>query len=127
MSKSKASNFIYTNKAEIAALKLTGLRLSETRELCGLTQTQAARLLNTSPQAIKDAENGKLNPLPIRLLKAAAEVYVVSADWLLNLSDDWEQGENVGDQRDLIATFHRSRVNHYSKLIAEQTQAENAT
>lgn len=122
---SKLKN-LYTSKEELAALRLTGKRLAQARELCSLTQIEAARLINTSPQAIRDAENGKLNPLPIRLLKSAAEFYAVSADWLLGLSEDWEQEQVVSQQRDLFATFHRSRVNHYSKLIAELLQAEHS-
>ncbi|AMK75385.1 hypothetical protein JT25_002590 [Methylomonas denitrificans] len=65
--------------------------------------------------------------MPIKHIKAAAELYAVSVDWLIGISGDWEQNQMVDQQRDLLSSFHRSRVNHYSKIIAEQIQAENAT
>ncbi|ANE54424.1 helix-turn-helix domain-containing protein [Methylomonas sp. DH-1] len=121
MSKPKV---LYTNKQEIAALKLTGSRLYVARELLDITQTDAAELLNTSKQALADAEAGRLNPLPIKLLKAAAETYDVSADWLLGLADDWECSLKIDLQRDFLTGLQRIHLKHYSKLVARQAEAD---
>jgi len=111
---------IYTNKAEIAVLKAVGARLKEAREFLKLTQTHAAPLLETSVQALIDAESGRLNPLPIKFLKAAAETYSVSTDWLLGLVE-WEK-EDAG--RDLLAGLQRIHLKHYAELVARQAEAD---
>ncbi|MDT4330863.1 helix-turn-helix transcriptional regulator [Methylomonas sp. MED-D] len=111
---------IYTNKTEIAALKAVGARLKEAREFLKLTQTHAAPLLETSGQALIDAESGRLNPLPIKFLKAAAETYSVSVDWLLGLVE-WER-EDAG--RDLLAGLQRIHLKHYAELVARQAEAD---
>lgn len=115
MSKSKKR---YVDKEELATLKLTGKRLAAARELCNLNQTEAAKLINTSKQALKDAESGKLNPLPITRLKSAAETYNVSADWLLGLVNDWERDPKIDQERDFLAGLQRIHLKHYSRLVA---------
>lgn len=111
---------IYTNKTEIAVLKAVGARLREARESLKLTQMHAAPFLETSVQAVADAESGRLNPLPIKFLKAAAETYSVSVDWLLGLIE-WET-EDAG--RDLLTGLQRIHLKHYSTLVARQAEAD---
>lgn len=114
---------MYINKDEIAALKLTGARLKEARELNRyLTQNEAAKLLGTSVQALADAENGRLNPLPLKFLKAAAATYAVSSDWLLGLVEDWEQGQAC--DRDFLAGLQLIHLRHYSRLVARHLEAD---
>ncbi|OHX37838.1 hypothetical protein BJL95_04500 [Methylomonas sp. LWB] len=111
---------IYTNKTEIAVLKAVGARLREAREALRMRQFHAANLIETSVQAVIDAEEGRLNPLPIKFLKAAAETYAVSVDWLLGLIE-WEK-EDAG--RDLLAGLQRIHLKHYSTLVARQADAD---
>lgn len=66
-------------------------RLKQAREQAGLSQTQAARLLNGSRSNIWRWETG--NPeMSAETLRRVAEIYDVSTDWLLTgkggLSDD---------------------------------------
>ncbi|WP_197488557.1 helix-turn-helix domain-containing protein [Methylomonas koyamae] len=103
---------------------MVGSRLYASREILNITQIHAAELLNTSKQALADAEAGRLNPLPIKLLKAAAETYDVSADWLLGLTDDWERSLKIDLQRDILTGLQRIHLKHYSQLVARQAEAD---
>lgn len=117
---------MYTNKGEISQLKLTGSRLYTARELFNITQEQAAKLLDTSKQAIADAEGGKLNPMPLKLLKGAAELYHVSSEWLLGLSDDWERDPEALKNRDFLSGLYKIHLEHYAEVVERQNEAEEA-
>lgn len=122
----KPSKAIYTNKIEIAQLKLTGKRLYSSREMVSISQEQAATLLGTSKQAIADAEAGKLNPMPLKLLKGAAELYHCSSEWLLGLSDDWESDPELIRERDFLAGLYKTHLRHYAAIVERQNEAEEA-
>lgn len=115
---------MYINKGEISQLKLTGARLYTAREMLDITQEQAAKLLGTSKQAVADSEAGKLNPLPLKLLRSAAELYHVSSEWLLGLSDDWERDPEAIKNRDFLSGLYSAHLKNYSELIARQDESD---
>ncbi|MBS4051999.1 MAG: helix-turn-helix transcriptional regulator [Methylomonas sp.] len=94
------------------------------RELVDISQEQAAKLLNTSKQAIADAEAGRLNPMPLKLLKGAAELYGVSSDWLLGIVDDWERDPQTQGSRDFLSGLYNAHLRHYAELVARQDEIQ---
>ena len=59
-------------------------KLRELREDSDLSQTDIAKILNTTQQVYSRYENG-VNEMPIRHLRTLCEFYGVSADYVLNL------------------------------------------
>ena len=59
-------------------------RLKEARKHLGMTQQEAAELLNLSCRSYQryEAENGACDP-PLNTLVAMADLFDVSTDWLL--------------------------------------------
>lgn len=66
----------------------SGDRLAELRKDKGLLQKELADLLGVSVQAIGTYERGKHDP-DIKLLQKMAEFFDVSADYLLELTDEY--------------------------------------
>lgn len=58
-------------------------RLRYSRELAGLTQAQAAKLLNLHRPSISEIEAGRRN-VSVEELRRLAEVYAADLEWLVN-------------------------------------------
>lgn len=121
---SATNKVMYINKEEVCQLKLTGTRMYTARESVNITQEQAAQLLGTSKQAIADLERGKLNPMPLKLLKAAAELFHCSSDWILGLSDDWENDPELIRERDFLAGLYKTHLRHYTAIVERQNEIQ---
>ena len=81
-----------TAMKEPELIRKTGFRLKQAREMTGLTQVQAAEAIgfqNSSGLSKIEAGTNRAQ-LPLWVVRQAASVYEVSADWLLSLTDDWE-------------------------------------
>lgn len=115
------------DKNEIAIISTVGARLRIARELCSHQQNQAAELLGVPVEDLRVVETSvDVDHIPLKLIRAAAEVYNVSTDWLLGLSDDWETDDiEIRKQRDFLAALERLHVENYSKTIAKQIQQDN--
>ncbi|MEM6282988.1 MAG: helix-turn-helix transcriptional regulator [Chloroflexota bacterium] len=66
---------------------LAGKRLRELRRAVGLNQDELGEKIGASYQQISRIERGESNPTPETLV-ALAQVFNVSADYLLGLSDE---------------------------------------
>ena len=66
---------------------LLGDRLRIAREAKGWTQVYVAKILDITSQALSNYERGDRDP-DTPLLKQLSEIYEVSSDYLLGLSDD---------------------------------------
>lgn len=66
-------------------IKQLGERLRKARMKKGLSQKEAAKLLNISPGRLSHYENGRANP-PQELLTEMAKHYSVSGDYILGLN-----------------------------------------
>ena len=77
-----------------AAVKMIGARLREAREMNNFSLSEAARRLGyANPSKLSKVENATdTNSVPVFLIRDAAELYDVSADYLFGLADDWETG-----------------------------------
>lgn len=81
-------------KPQAAAVKMIGARLREAREMNNFSLSEAARRLGyANPSKLSKVENATdTNSVPVFLIRDAAELYDVSADYIFGLADDWETG-----------------------------------
>lgn len=89
-----------------------GLRISQQRKELGLTQTDLARALNISPQAVSKWENGLGSP-DISLLPEIGQVLHLSMDQLLGTSpmpkgDSYGQDDFYGEEKSQTYSFPES-------------------
>lgn len=116
---------IYTpvDKNEVSAITIISHRMREAREdLCKHKLSDAAHMLGVSYKDLLSYENAiGLKTIPVWVIKRAAEVFAVSADWLCGIvDDDWELCPEIRRQRDFLAIMERLHVESYSKTMATQ-------
>jgi transcriptional regulator with XRE-family HTH domain len=107
-----ASSPILSGKHEQAALVRTvGERMRQARELCNLSQSEAARRIGyANPSKLSKVEAATdTNSVPLWLIRKAAEVYEVSVDFLFGITNDWETGVPRGTQGWLLDAWERAR------------------
>ena len=73
--------------------------LRNIREEKGYTQTDVADILNISRQQYQLYESGKRD-IPIKFVKKLASIYKVSADYLLECTDDLQESADVESDLD---------------------------
>lgn len=83
--------------------KAIGARLREAREIAGMSQSEAARLLGyaNSSKLAKVEMGTDTNSVPLWLIKRASRLYEVSIDFLFGESDDWELSARACQERDV--------------------------
>lgn len=129
----------------IALIRTIGKRMTEAREMCGLTQLEAARRIGfaNSSKLSKVEKLIEITNVPVWLLVRAAQVYDVSADFLLGLSDSestdtahWRQQRKVSEwlfdhwqaarERDLAAmAMMNARVDYAWRCTLAMQPAAN--
>lgn len=94
-----------TRKEQATAVKTIGARMRQARELCNLSQGAAARRLGYSNSSkLSKVENATdTNSVPLWLIVRAAKAYEVSVDFLFGLTDDWETGIRMTQEREVSA------------------------
>lgn len=90
-----------TRMEQAAAVKTIGARMRQARELCNLSQSAAARRLGYSnPSKLSKVEGATdTNSVPLWLIVRASSVYEVSIDFLFGVTDDWELGARMTQER----------------------------
>lgn len=117
--------------------KKFGERMTVARELCGMSQIAAAELLGyeNSSKLSKVEHCSDGTSIPFWLIPKAAEVYGVSADYLLGLSDHWQRNPEEVQQKQLESLLEhatKAQINTireaYSRLsfLSEAVTAGNA-
>jgi CRISPR/Cas system CSM-associated protein Csm2 small subunit len=114
------------DKQEIAILKVIGSRMREARGLCGesasspLSLNDASKMLGVDREFLQRLESGiDVENCPLRLVKKAAELYDISIDYLFDMSDDWENSDEVKWQRQIGRGLHEYHMQELAKLAAE--------
>lgn len=107
-------------KPHAAVVKLIGARLREARELSNLSLSEAARRLGYSnPSKLSKVENASdTNSVPVFLIRDAAELYDVSADYIFGLADDWETGVPRGMTSWLADRWEQQRRRDVAAMAA---------
>lgn len=90
-----------TRMEQAATVKTIGARMRQARELCNLSQSAAARRLGYSnPSKLSKVEGATdTNSVPLWLIVRASSVYEVSIDFLFGVTDDWEIGARMTQER----------------------------
>lgn len=90
---------------QAAILKAIGGRMRETREMCAMSQTVAAKRLGLpSSSNLAKIENATdIRTVPEWLVARAAKLYRVSRAYLYGFTDDWEIGSRVAQEREVGA------------------------
>jgi len=107
-----ANSPVLSGKHEQAALVRTiGERMRQARELCNLSQSEAARRIGyANPSKLSKVEAATdTNSVPLWLITAAARVYEVSVDFLFGITDDFETGVPRAMQPWLLDAWERMR------------------
>ena len=88
-----------------------GQRMKAARELCGYSQLKAARLLGyvNSSKLNKVELAADTNSIPFWLIPKAAEIYEVSSDYLLGLSDSWHCNHTEALQSQIERAIQQSQ------------------
>jgi len=92
-----------TRMEQAAAVKTIGARMRQARELCNLSQSAAAKRLGYSNSSKLSKVEGATdtNSVPLWLILRAAKVYEVSVDFLFGVTDDWEVGARMTQEREI--------------------------
>lgn len=67
-----------------------GIRIRKAREYCGMSQSELARRIKVSKQALYQMESGKTEDPGVLKIKAIAVELRVNANYLLGLSEEME-------------------------------------
>lgn len=104
---------------QAALVRTIGGRLREARELCNLSQSEAARHFGyANPSKLSKVELATdTNSVPLWLIVRAARVYEVSVDFLFGLSDEWETGVPRGAQPWLMDAWQKARERDMAVLV----------
>lgn len=108
------------DKADL--IRLIGARMRTARELCNLTQQEAARRLGygNSSRLAKIEGAIDIRIISLSIIIAAAKIYDVSADYLLGLSDDWDSDSQRASERAisgwLFDTWEKAREKDLAAL-----------
>jgi transcriptional regulator with XRE-family HTH domain len=106
------SDAVVPGKHEQAAIVRTiGERMRQARELCNLSQSEAARRLGyaKSSKLSKIEAASDTNSVPLWAILAGARVYEVSVDFLFGITDDWEIGTPRGTQAWMLDRWQEAR------------------
>lgn len=99
-------------------VRVIGDRMREARELCNLSQSEAARRIGyANPSKLSKVELATdTNSVPLWLIVRAARVYEVSVDFLFGLSGDWEIGVQRGVSGWLFDAWQKARERDLASL-----------
>jgi transcriptional regulator with XRE-family HTH domain len=94
-----------TRQEQAVVVKTIGARMRQARELCNLSQSAAAKRLGYSNSSKLSKVEGATdtNSVPLWLILRAARVYEVSVDYLFGMTDDWEIGARMTQEREVSA------------------------
>ena len=94
-----------------ALVRTIGVRMREARELCNLSQSEAARRFGyANPSKLSKIEAASdTASVPLWAILAAARVYEVSVDYLFGITNDWEVGTPRGTQAWMLDHWQEAR------------------
>ncbi|MFT3847904.1 MAG: helix-turn-helix transcriptional regulator [Propionivibrio sp.] len=105
---------------QAALVRVIGDRMRQARELCNLSQSEAARRIGyANPSKLSKVELAiDTNSVPLWLIARAAQLYEVSADFLFGMNDDWETGLPRGAQAWMFDAWEKARERDLAALVS---------
>ncbi|WP_333879273.1 helix-turn-helix domain-containing protein [Methylobacter sp.] len=99
-------------------VKTFGMRMRAARELCGLSQIEAAKRLGyaNSTKLTKIELASDTNSIPFWVISMAAKTYQVSTDYLLGLTDEWQCNHSEALQSKIEKTVRQSQSIQYNPI-----------
>jgi hypothetical protein len=115
------------DKREAVVISVLGGRFQAARDLCGHSVKVAAKLLGIDRGDLLKIELGvDIGASPLWLIKRTAEIYNVSADYLLGLNDDWDVDDpEIRKERDFLSVMQRLHIENYSVVVNDQIRQDN--
>ena len=94
-----------TRHEKMAAVKVIGQRMRQAREMCNMSQSEAAKRLGyANPSKLSKVEGATdTKSIPLWLLLDASSLYDVSMDYLCGMSGDWEVTDSMACEREVSA------------------------
>ena len=108
------------------AVKATGARFKECREMCNMSLSYAAKKLGyTNPSKLSKIENATdTNSVPLWVITEAAKLYEVSIDFLMGESDDWEYSARKTQERE-VSRFQAEQIERAIRATTNMNRAFN--
>lgn len=98
----KRSAPVGVKHVQAEVVKKIGERLREARELCGISQIEAAKRMGyANSSRLARIERGSDTSVPLWLIVKAAKVYEVSIDFLFGAADDWYSSPRMRQEREV--------------------------
>jgi transcriptional regulator with XRE-family HTH domain len=109
-----------TKRDQSCLVRVIGDRLRQARELCNLSQSEAAKRLGyQNPSKLSKVELATdTNSVPLWLIFRAARAYDVPVDFIFGLSDDWETGVPRGVQGWMLDAWEKGRERDMAALVS---------
>ena len=126
-----SGRLVAVNQQNQEDLKLIGTRMLEARGIAGFSQIAAAKKLGyaNSSRLNKIERAIDVKSVSISLIKKAAKVYSVSADFILGLSNDWERNAKANQERDisnyLMETWAKSHIHDANAILYLQNKIDS--
>jgi len=112
-------------------VKTFGVRMRTARELCGLSQIVAAKRFgySNSSKLNKVELASDTSSIPFWLIPRASQIYQVSSDYLLGLSDEWQCNHSEALQSQIEKAIQQSQSvqnNAIRQVYSQVVSIENA-
>jgi transcriptional regulator with XRE-family HTH domain len=92
-------------RVDFQLIGVIGLRMREAREIAGMQQIHAAKLLGYKNSSrlnkIENAQN--VSSISLHTILTASKIYDVSCDFLLGISSDWERDARVASNSNAMS------------------------
>ena len=116
---------------QAAIVKTIGFRLKQARELCNLSQLEAAKKLgySNSSKLAKMERAVDCSSIPLWLIDRAARLYEVSIDFLFGKADDWYTSPRMDQERQVSSwlfeqmSAYRKRDMQAVKILNDRIEA----
>jgi transcriptional regulator with XRE-family HTH domain len=107
-----SSTVLCTKRDQTLIVSTIGDRLRQAREICNLSQSEAAKRLGYSnPSKLSKVESATAtNSVPLWLILSASRLYDVSIDFLFGVTSDWETGLPRSSPKWLLEAWERVRL-----------------
>ncbi len=117
-------------RIDFKLIGVIGSRMREAREIAGMQQVHAAKLLGykNSSRLNKIENSTNVSSISLHIILTAAKIYDVSTDFLLGSSEEWERDARVaGESNAMSHILELWNVQHLNDLNAIRRNENKVT